>query len=295
MKRSKKHFLIFQSLLLMAVPLCPSSSYSESPRVLQSFVSDGCSVPNSLNHANWESCCVAHDYAYWKGGTKEEKRQADVKFHRCLKERNATDIEMETWFTAVYELGDSRWGSGWTPRKLSTFEALTQVEKNLIQKKVKAIERECSDLSETTNCGSSKGKVANPRANCVKTIKIPILEDYDHIEKCTHGIVRTIELSPPANTKDKLKTIASLTCYKVEKKDDTSTTEHTLIFSPECDDGYFVFEDRKGATQSPYFVLQGFGSCKDKIKPPKECIDRSNFHYEFLLPDEAPNNKGGSR
>ncbi|MEY4615487.1 MAG: hypothetical protein RJB66_447 [Pseudomonadota bacterium] len=291
----RQFFLGISSIFLITTFSWLSTSFAETPRIIQNFTSDGCSVYKSLSHANWEFCCVAHDFAYWKGGTQAEKRMADLKFHQCLKDRNATDVELETWFTAVYEFGDDRWGSGWVPKHKPTFTELTLLEKQTVRLKIKSMERECTDLSEETLCGNEKSKPSKNKSQCIKTIRVPLLEDYDSLEKCTHGIVRTVELNPPNDPKNKIKSIKSLSCYKIQKKDDSSKTEHTLIFSPECEDGYFVFEDRKGATQAPFFVLQGFGSCKDKIKPQKSCVDRTNLRYEYFVPEDLSPSKSGQR
>jgi hypothetical protein len=61
---------------------------------LADFKSDGCSlfVDGTFNDRElWKGCCVEHDVAYWKGGTAEERKAADLKFRECI--RNTTGDE----------------------------------------------------------------------------------------------------------------------------------------------------------------------------------------------------------
>mgnify|MGYP000542505184 FL=1 len=47
---------------------------------IKPFTSDGCSAfPDGTfkQKTLWLSCCTAHDYIYWQGGTYEERLDAD--------------------------------------------------------------------------------------------------------------------------------------------------------------------------------------------------------------------------
>ena len=55
------------------------------------FSSDGCSGLMSWvwravagKGPPWEGCCVVHDYHYWKGGTREDRRGADRVLRECV-------------------------------------------------------------------------------------------------------------------------------------------------------------------------------------------------------------------
>lgn len=55
---------------------------------IRPFTSDGCSGGMSFawrlvfrKPPPWEACCFIHDIAYWKGGTKEERRKADERLY----------------------------------------------------------------------------------------------------------------------------------------------------------------------------------------------------------------------
>jgi len=80
------------SLILLAFTLSPycfaSQSQSIKPyfeNVLKPFSTDGCSqFPDSVVGMDYEECCLDHDYAYWKGGTFEQKQRADEQLGQCV-------------------------------------------------------------------------------------------------------------------------------------------------------------------------------------------------------------------
>jgi hypothetical protein len=68
-------------LTLVLVPFSPTVADSTtSAAVLHDFKSDGCSLfpDGDLEHRDlWCDCCFAHDITYWRGGTQQERKQAD--------------------------------------------------------------------------------------------------------------------------------------------------------------------------------------------------------------------------
>lgn len=47
------------------------------------YSTDGCSMfPDGV----WQSCCLAHDVAYWCGGDKDDRINADRELRRCVNE-----------------------------------------------------------------------------------------------------------------------------------------------------------------------------------------------------------------
>jgi hypothetical protein len=46
------------------------------------FTTDGCTLSPD---GNWFDCCLEHDFAYWKGGTSEERKAADKKLRECMR------------------------------------------------------------------------------------------------------------------------------------------------------------------------------------------------------------------
>lgn len=106
--------LVFAALLLVPVPAVQAAQ-------LKPFTSDGCSsFPNGTREDKelWLQCCRAHDFAYWKGGTKAERRQADAELQSCVAELGKPAIA--TLMKAGVRVGGSpywptkfRWGYGW--------------------------------------------------------------------------------------------------------------------------------------------------------------------------------------
>ncbi|HYM34134.1 MAG TPA: hypothetical protein VET48_02000, partial [Steroidobacteraceae bacterium] len=49
------------------------------------FTTDGCSLwPDST----WRACCIEHDFAYWCGGTTEQRLNADRTLRACVAEHS---------------------------------------------------------------------------------------------------------------------------------------------------------------------------------------------------------------
>ncbi|WP_191968540.1 helicase [Cellvibrio sp. KY-GH-1] len=88
---------------------------------LKPFTTDGCSVwidgpPDRPNL--WRHCCVAHDLAYWIGGTRTERKQADQVLKQCIKDAEQPLIADPTYHGVrlgggPYWPSTYRWGYGW--------------------------------------------------------------------------------------------------------------------------------------------------------------------------------------
>jgi hypothetical protein len=97
---------------------------AESNRnVLRPFVTDGCSMfPDGVPGRPhlWQHCCVAHDLAYWKGGTRQDRRRADATLASCVNAvtRNPVLGSLMQLFVRIgggpQRAGGTRWGFGWT-------------------------------------------------------------------------------------------------------------------------------------------------------------------------------------
>lgn len=89
---------------------------------LRPFSSDGCSsFPDGTFSQNelWLSCCIAHDYSYWKGGTYSERQQTDIELQSCVAE--VGEPEIAALMLIGVRVGGSpfwptqfRWGYGWS-------------------------------------------------------------------------------------------------------------------------------------------------------------------------------------
>ena len=106
---------------------------------IKPFTSDGCSSfpDGTFEHKElWLSCCTAHDYAYWQGGTYDERLIADKKLQLwCAK---VGEPQIAQLMLAGVRVGGTpylptsfRWGYGWPYPRL--YKTLTAEE----QKKIK--------------------------------------------------------------------------------------------------------------------------------------------------------------
>lgn len=124
-----RRFRNWLPLLLTTLPFAPL--YADG---LKPFTSDGCSVfPDGTpsEQTLWLECCRAHDYAYWKGGTYEERLQADNTLRACVSQ--VGEPQVAAMMLNGVRIGGAphlptpfRWGYGWPwPR---TYRALTPEE-----------------------------------------------------------------------------------------------------------------------------------------------------------------------
>ncbi len=107
------------------------------------FESDGCSAfpDGTLEQRQlWLSCCTAHDYAYWMGGTYDEREEADLELERCV--ASVGEPEIAVLMLAGVRVGGTpylptrfRWGYAWP--YLRGYKPITAEER----KALKAISR----------------------------------------------------------------------------------------------------------------------------------------------------------
>ena len=105
-----------------AAPAPPAQVAPQTPPALAPFTSDGCSLfPDRApsGDADWCECCVAHDLAYWRGGTAAEREAADATLRACVLLKTKDEALAETMYLGVraggnpYFLTWYRWGYGW--------------------------------------------------------------------------------------------------------------------------------------------------------------------------------------
>lgn len=90
--------------------------------VLQQFATDGCSLfpdRDVVSGKAWRCCCVAHDMAYWRGGTAQARRVADNELKACVRAATGDQALGQTMKTGVraggtpYLPSPFRRGYGW--------------------------------------------------------------------------------------------------------------------------------------------------------------------------------------
>ena len=124
----------FKSFLFL-LAACLILAACDEPAVLAPFSSDGCSLfPDSsmIVRQDWCECCFEHDIAYWRGGTNEERRQADLQLKACVLAKTSDEALATLMYEGVrfggspYFYNWYRWGYGWPyDRK---YKALTPKE-----------------------------------------------------------------------------------------------------------------------------------------------------------------------
>lgn len=108
-----RHRIIFACLLVLLA--------SCKQQILEPFASDGCSAfPDGTFAHNelWLQCCVAHDLAYWQGGTYDDRLQADKALKQCVAKVGQQEIAQ--LMLAGVRVGGTpflptsfRWSYGW--------------------------------------------------------------------------------------------------------------------------------------------------------------------------------------
>ena len=89
---------------------------------INAFTSDGCSLfPDGTlkDRTLWCDCCFKHDMAYWRGGSEDEREQADKALRACVLDRTGDKALSEMMYGGVRVGGSPvfstwyRWGYGW--------------------------------------------------------------------------------------------------------------------------------------------------------------------------------------
>jgi len=119
--------------LTLAVPAMLSACAAPVP--MQPFSTDGCSMfpdRSLISQADWCDCCLAHDLAYWRGGTAEERLSADRELAACVQAASHNQALGNLMFAGVragggpYFFTPYRWGYGWQFGRL--YQALSEPE-----------------------------------------------------------------------------------------------------------------------------------------------------------------------
>jgi hypothetical protein len=111
--------LLFAVALALHLATWPHSARAEP---LAPFTTDGCSRFPDGTHSQptlWQDCCIAHDAAYWAGGTADQRAQADQLLRQCVAAKHQPSIS--ALMLMGVRLGGSpfiptpfRWGYGWS-------------------------------------------------------------------------------------------------------------------------------------------------------------------------------------
>lgn len=137
-------YLVIISSLIASLLIGPLFISDATGKQLKPFTSDGCSsFPDGTIDQNtlWLDCCVKHDFSYWKGGTYNQRKIADIKLRECVAQ--VGEPEVAELMLAGVRVGGTpffptsfRWGYGWKYPKF--YGKLTLEENSLILKTLKA-------------------------------------------------------------------------------------------------------------------------------------------------------------
>lgn len=123
-----------QRCLLPPIIALLAAGCAQQP-TLRPFTSDGCSLfPDRalVGSASWCNCCLQHDLAYWRGGTQDQRLQADQQLRQCVLHQTGNAALADSMYAGVRAAGTPhlptgyRWAYGW-PRARN-YEALTAGE-----------------------------------------------------------------------------------------------------------------------------------------------------------------------
>lgn len=138
-----KYFnVVLNIVVLKVVVLSVTLSSLAEAQTLKPFTSDGCSAfPDGTKEQKtlWLACCVAHDRAYWRGGSYKQRADADKDLRVCVEKVGKPQVAL--LMLAGVRVGGSpffpttfRWGYGWPYPRF--YGELTPQEQVLIEQSI---------------------------------------------------------------------------------------------------------------------------------------------------------------
>ena len=147
---------------LMIISACSSNPIED----LTPFTSDGCSSfpDGTLKQKQlWLDCCVAHDKAYWMGGTYQERLDADKALESCVKQVGEKAIAK--LMLAGVRVGGSpywptsfRWSYGWDFTR--GYDELTSEERAYAEKLLALYEKQQSEKQQSDKRNTTQTKTS---------------------------------------------------------------------------------------------------------------------------------------
>ena len=116
--------------------------------VIDLFTTDGCSqFPDrkvSEPAVDWQHCCVEHDKAYWAGGPRDVRKDADKALRRCVTKAGSAKIGGLMYIGVRIAGGPGngthyRWGYGWP--YLILYDPLTEAQRGSVRQRIEEYER----------------------------------------------------------------------------------------------------------------------------------------------------------
>jgi hypothetical protein len=141
----------FLAKVLSVAFLLPLSALADD---LKPFTTDGCSsFPDGTIEQSslWANCCIRHDFAYWQGGTYEERLEADEELESCV--AGVGEATIASLMLAGVRVGGTpylptsyRWGYGWP--FMRGYKPLTAEEKLEVRKELESFQITVKSIAE---------------------------------------------------------------------------------------------------------------------------------------------------
>ncbi|BCD98383.1 hypothetical protein MARGE09_P2584 [Marinagarivorans cellulosilyticus] len=127
-------------LIFTAFTVVNGVKAQESAPQLLPFSTDGCSMfPDGTvwDYTLWQSCCVAHDMAYWQGGDYMTRMAADEALRVCVDDLGEPAVGVAMLIGvriggSPYWPTSFRWGYGW--REPRGYKPLTREEALVVER-----------------------------------------------------------------------------------------------------------------------------------------------------------------
>ena len=106
---------------------------------LDDFSSDGCSqFPDGTiaQQDLWCDCCITHDIAYWQGGNRQQKKQADLTLRKCVLQKTGNSILANSMYYGVTLGGSPVFFTWYGWRYGRGYQSLNQYEKQMVIEKL---------------------------------------------------------------------------------------------------------------------------------------------------------------
>lgn len=229
-------------------------SYQNIDNYLRPFKTDGCSSVSpdgTLGRPTlWQHCCVDHDIAYWKGGTLQEKNDADETLNQCVSEV-FSGIYGRAMQVAVYIGGSPRyhtgyaWGYGWN--HIRGYHELSESD----QREIERMMPTDPHGQEVVSIEFDKERIPSKNDN------ICLDEIQDHIEKSLNiSDIKILETTQALSFLNRVYVVETSACegrFKV--------TLNNFVSFKECKEIPF-----KNQWNSKIKKVEAFGKCADKYK-----------------------------
>gem|GEM_PF-4464610 len=115
-----RHVGIIIVYIYLTLTAQTSLAMSSTISIQRSFQSDQCTFwPDSSFSKDWSHCCYQHDFYYWAGGTKSERKQVDNQLKACITESSGPlnaalmNFGVRLGSLSPIKFGGKQWGNAW--------------------------------------------------------------------------------------------------------------------------------------------------------------------------------------